>query len=189
MKVHCKSPPPAGVTPNTTSDRTEVNSSFESPNSNRSTSSSSHTESPASRTGNVSSGSVLGAAPSSSASHLSATSPPQASSAPISNNHHLLHHHHHPHVSSSGHNLTSGMPTLTPHTGLTPHSTSLNPSLTGLSSGLTSGHPPPPHNLSEWYVCQSGMPTPPSSDHSPLGGFGHHIPGLHHHPATALAQY
>lgn len=33
-------------------------------------------------------------------------------------------------------------------------------------------------NLSEWYVCQStgGMPTPPSNEHSPVGGLGHVLP-------------
>ena len=35
---------------------------------------------------------------------------------------------------------------------------------------LTSHHPTHTTNLSEWYVCQNaqGMPTPPSSEHSPL---------------------
>lgn len=31
--------------------------------------------------------------------------------------------------------------------------------------------------LNEWYVCQTGgMPTPPSNEHSPLGGPHHHLP-------------
>ncbi|GBM25731.1 Zinc finger protein ZIC 4 [Araneus ventricosus] len=35
-----------------------------------------------------------------------------------------------------------------------------------------SHHPHHHHstNLSEWYICQSGMPTPPSNEHSPLTG-------------------
>ncbi|XP_022246154.1 zinc finger protein ZIC 1-like [Limulus polyphemus] len=39
----------------------------------------------------------------------------------------------------------------------------------------------PSTNLSEWYVCQSttGMPTPPSNEHSPLGGVGGHSHHLH----------
>merc|ERR1711911_495156 len=37
------------------------------------------------------------------------------------------------------------------------------------------------HPLSEWYVCQSasGMPTPPSTEHSPIGALTHL-----HHPIT-----
>ena len=59
---------------------------------------------------------------------------------------------------------------------------------------------PPVHpaaNLSEWYVCQSagGMPTPPSTEHSPVGmgvhgmGMGMGMGALSHHhhfhPAAA----
>ncbi|GIY17366.1 zinc finger protein ZIC 4 [Caerostris darwini] len=35
-----------------------------------------------------------------------------------------------------------------------------------------SHHPHHHHstNLSEWYICQTGMPTPPSNEHSPLTG-------------------
>ncbi|KAK6644720.1 hypothetical protein RUM43_000989 [Polyplax serrata] len=46
------------------------------------------------------------------------------------------------------------------------------------------------HNtsLSDWYVCQSagmgGMPTPPSTDHSPVGHLGH-LGHLMHHGAAA----
>lgn len=46
------------------------------------------------------------------------------------------------------------------------------------------------HNtpLSEWYMCQSpgmgGMPTPPSTDHSPVGHLGH-LGHLMHHGAAA----
>ena len=46
--------------------------------------------------------------------------------------------------------------------------------------------------FSEWYVCQSaaGMPTPPSNEHSPIGGLGGHthahLPSLH---PPSLVQY
>ena len=42
---------------------------------------------------------------------------------------------------------------------------------------------PTPTNLSEWYVCQSagGMPTPPSTDHSPINSLAH-ITNLHPQP-------
>ena len=46
------------------------------------------------------------------------------------------------------------------------------------------------HNtsLSDWYVCQStgmgGMPTPPSTDHSPVSHLGH-LGHLMHHGAAA----
>lgn len=64
-------------------------------------------------------------------------------------------------ASLGGHNVTTAPPTshLTHH----PHH-----------------HPPHHHHhhptsLSEWYVCQSvaGMPTPPSNEHSPVGGISH----------------
>lgn len=46
--------------------------------------------------------------------------------------------------------------------------------------------------FSEWYVCQSagGMPTPPSNEHSPIGGLGNH---MHSHLSAlhppSLVQY
>jgi len=44
-----------------------------------------------------------------------------------------------------------------------------------------------PTNLSEWYICQSaaGMPTPPSTEHSPIGPVSH----LLHHPAPSTVAY
>ena len=70
--------------------------------------------------------------------------------------------------------LTNGPPQQQPPVQL---SQSNQPNLSSNNTLLTSGH----HgtNLSEWYVCQSGMPTPPSNEHSPVG----HHPGvaLHHH--------
>lgn len=46
---------------------------------------------------------------------------------------------------------------------------------------------PPNHhtNLSEWYVCQTtaGMPTPPSSEHSPVSKLGH----LPIHPTSVVS--
>lgn len=41
-------------------------------------------------------------------------------------------------------------------------------------------------NLSEWYICQSaaGMPTPPSTEHSPIGPVTHL-----HHPAPSTVAY
>lgn len=43
-----------------------------------------------------------------------------------------------------------------------------------------------PTNLSEWYICQSaaGMPTPPSTEHSPIGPVTHL-----HHPAPSTVAY
>ncbi|KAK3605752.1 hypothetical protein CHS0354_033949 [Potamilus streckersoni] len=52
-------------------------------------------------------------------------------------------------------------------------------------------HPTLPHshptNISEWYICQSasGMPTPPSNEHSPIGVLSH-LPTLH---PPSLVQY
>ena len=96
------------------------------------------------------------------------------------------------HNTSASRTSTSGS-SLTSQSGNT--QISAHPTSYPLSNhGLTSTHTP---NLSEWYVCQStaGMPTPPSTEHSPLGhhtmghhpmGVGHHIPTLHH---AAVAQY
>ena len=57
-------------------------------------------------------------------------------------------------------------------------------------SSLPDTHPNT--KFSEWYVCQSatGMPTPPSNEHSPIGGLGSHmhshLPSLH---PPSLVQY
>ncbi|EEC11182.1 hypothetical protein IscW_ISCW008399 [Ixodes scapularis] len=49
------------------------------------------------------------------------------------------------------------------------------PSLEQLVSSAQLG--PGTTGLNEWYVCQTGgMPTPPSNEHSPLGGPHHHLP-------------
>ncbi|XP_064456608.1 zinc finger protein ZIC 4-like [Ornithodoros turicata] len=64
-------------------------------------------------------------------------------------------------------------------------SNAANPAVVGpLSTQQPIHHvpPPPPQihhapqtSLNEWYVCQpGGMPTPPSNEHSPLGGPHHH---------------
>ncbi|XP_054706672.1 zinc finger protein ZIC 4-like [Uloborus diversus] len=37
-------------------------------------------------------------------------------------------------------------------------------------------------NLTEWYVCQAGMPTPPSNEHSPVGVPSTVLPSTTHHP-------
>ncbi|XP_067124063.1 zinc finger protein ZIC 4-like [Centruroides vittatus] len=68
----------------------------------------------------------------------------------------------------------------------------VNPAVGPASVALTlTGHHPAlagaghhPTNLSEWYVCQSsaGMPTPPSNEHSPVGGL---IPHPLHSVTTA----
>ena len=49
-----------------------------------------------------------------------------------------------------------------------------------LLGGLPISHP---SALSEWYICQSsaGMPTPPSTEHSPIASAVSH---LHHAPST-----
>ena len=49
------------------------------------------------------------------------------------------------------------------------------------------GLPQHPTNLSEWYVCQSaaGMPTPPSTEHSPIGLNITHL----HHPTPSTVAY
>lgn len=91
-----------------------------------------------------------------------------SSSAPT---HHTTNHALHQPVTSSAHSLHSSHSSLPP-----PHSMAPTSHAT---------------NLSEWYVCQSaaGMPTPPSTEHSPLGALthhpSHHVPALHH----AIAQY
>ncbi|GFY46755.1 zinc finger protein ZIC 4 [Trichonephila inaurata madagascariensis] len=50
---------------------------------------------------------------------------------------------------------------------LPPEDTLTSPTIAPISH-----HPHHHHstNLSEWYICQSGMPTPPSNEHSPLTG-------------------
>lgn len=82
-----------------------------------------------------------------------------------------------------------------PQHGVTSHPAPMQQSLTSNNSTITSGSHTT--NLSEWYVCQSqthaSMPTPPSNEHSPVGGLGGlplHNGMLHHHPPTILhAQY
>lgn len=51
-------------------------------------------------------------------------------------------------------------------------------------SGGTTNNNAPTTNLHEWYVCQAaGMPTPPSQEHSPLGGItGTTVLPTHHAP-------
>ena len=68
---------------------------------------------------------------------------------------------------------TSPSPTPTPSA---PHANNNN------NNGGGATHPP---ILSEWYVCQSaaGMPTPPSTEHSPIGALTH----LHHLTPSTVA--
>lgn len=113
-------------------------------------------------------------------------------------------------ASAQSPNGSSNVPLVPPpaHSSATPQAAApahVNNTHNGLLSPPASGAAPPSQpsatpasvtshpatNLSDWYVCQTAaaMPTPPSTDHSPVhphAGIGHHIPSLHH---TALAQY
>ena len=93
------------------------------------------------------------------------------------------------HNNSTSSERDSVPPASIPSAALSP-STTTSPTNSITHTSLLPHHPPTlgghhPPNLSEWYICQSaaGMPTPPSNEHSPVGGI--HVPTLHH----AVAQY
>ena len=73
----------------------------------------------------------------------------------------------------------SPSPTPTPSTG----SQNNGGSAGSGGTGHLTAHPT---NVSEWYVCQSaaGMPTPPSTEHSPIG-----ISHLHHPTPSTVAYW
>ncbi|KAK8746512.1 hypothetical protein OTU49_017060 [Cherax quadricarinatus] len=77
-------------------------------------------------------------------------------------------------VSSSN----TGQTALVPSSGLGGTGGSGAGGGTGGVGGGTGGGGGHSTNLSEWYVCQSaaGMPTPPSNEHSPVGGLTHVLP-------------
>ncbi len=166
MKIHCKSPLPPGASDEL--DEDVHDSSFDN---------SSSEESPSSTDGKTRVGSGSGGGR---VERAAPATPPVSSGG--SNG-----------VSSS----TLSSPTAPSRLGGTGNSNSQShsisshhvSSLTSGGHGLGAAHAP---NLSEWYVCQSsgGMPTPPSTDHSPISAMGHHAAPHHLHGLhDAVAQY
>ncbi|CAN8021579.1 hypothetical protein HPB47_006815, partial [Ixodes persulcatus] len=71
--------------------------------------------------------------------------------------------------------MTGSSNAANPAIGTSLNSQGAPPSLEQLVSSAQLG--PGTTGLNEWYVCQTGgMPTPPSNEHSPLGGPHHHLP-------------